>query len=66
MALDEPKETDDVIEIDGFKYVVDKEFIKDAAPIKVDFKEIGFSITSSIELQPQSGCSSCGTSDTCG
>ena len=61
MALDESKETDDVFDIDGFQYVVDKEFMKKATPIKVDFKEIGFSITSNIELQPDSGCSSCGS-----
>lgn len=61
MALDEPKETDDVFDIDGFQYVVDKEFLKMATPIKVDFKEVGFSITSSIELKPQSSCSSCST-----
>jgi len=64
MALDEQKDTDDVYDHDGYQYIVDKEFLKKATPIKVDFKEIGFSVTSSIELS--GGCSSCGTSDTCG
>ncbi len=64
MALDEPKDTDETFDIDGFQFVVDKEFLKKAAPIKVDFKDIGFSITSSIELS--SGCSSCSTSGSCG
>jgi iron-sulfur cluster assembly protein len=63
MALDESKDTDDVFDVDGFKYVVDKEFMKKAEPIKVDFKEVGFSISSGIELG--AGCSSCGTG-TCG
>jgi Fe-S cluster assembly iron-binding protein IscA len=63
MALDEPKATDDVYDVDGFKYVVDKEFLKKATPIKVDFHEMGFSISSSIKLG--GGCSSCG-SGTCG
>ena len=62
LALDEPKATDAVYDIDGFQYIVDKEFLSKATPIKVDFKEIGFSITSSIELG--SGCSGCGTSET--
>ena len=30
MALDEPKDTDDVFDIEGFKYIVDKEFMKEA------------------------------------
>lgn len=64
MALDEPKATDEVFDIDGFQFVVDKEFLKKATPIKVDFKDIGFSITSSIQLS--SGCSSCSTSGSCG
>jgi len=52
-------------DIDGFQYVVDKEFMKKASPIKVDFKGIGFSISSNIELGP--GCGgSCSTSRTCG
>ena len=64
MALDEQKETDDVYDLDGYKYVVDKEFLKKASPIKVDFKDVGFSVTSNIQLS--SGCSSCDTSGTCG
>jgi len=65
MALDESKDTDEVYDIDGFQYVVDKEFVKKATPIKVDFKEIGFSISSSIELG--SGCGGgCSTTGNCG
>ncbi len=63
MALDESKDTDDTFDIDGFQFIVDKEFLKKASPIKVDFKEVGFSITSSIELG--AGCSSCDTTGTC-
>ena len=63
MALDEPKETDDVYEVEGVKYVVDKEFLKQATPIKVDFKEVGFAISSNIDLG--ASCSSCGTTGDC-
>ena len=59
MALDESKESDDIYEIEGFEYIVDRDFMKQANPIKVDFKEIGFSISSSIDLG--ASCSSCGT-----
>lgn len=64
MALDEPKDTDDIFDIDGFKYVVDKEFMKKATPIKVDFSEMGFKLNCGIDFS--SGCSSCGTTSSCG
>ena len=63
MALDEPKDSDAVYEIDGFKYLVDKDFSEKAQPIKVDFLEHGFKLTSNLELQ--SGCRSCDTTSSC-
>lgn len=63
MALDESKQTDDVFEIDGFKYVVDKEFLAKAKPIKVDFLVSGFKVDCGMDLT--SGCSSCGTTGSC-
>ncbi|MBW2643997.1 MAG: IscA/HesB family protein, partial [Deltaproteobacteria bacterium] len=42
MALDEPKDADHVFDIDGFKYIVDKEFMEKAKTIKIDFSEMGF------------------------
>ncbi|VEN73823.1 conserved hypothetical protein [Candidatus Desulfarcum epimagneticum] len=63
MALDEAKKTDDEYEIEGFKYIVDKEFMKKAAPIKVDFSPYGFKLTSGMDLGAgQEGCSGCGSS----
>lgn len=62
MALDESKDADNVYDIDGFKYVVNKDFMEKAKPIKVDYIDIGFKVTS--ELKAEAGCSGCGTSDT--
>jgi iron-sulfur cluster assembly protein len=63
MALDEPKDNDDVHEVNGFKFIVEKEFMEKAQPIKVDFNGMGFSISSSIEIEASgSDCSGCGTS----
>ena len=45
MALDEAKNTDTVYDVDGFKYIVDTEFLQEAAPIKVDYLDIGFKVT---------------------
>ena len=64
MALDEPKETDNIYDVGGFKYIVDKEFMHKAAPIKVDFSEMGFKLDCGIDFG--SGCSGCGTTGTCG
>jgi len=44
MALDEPKDTDHVFDIDGFKYIVDKEFMEKTKPIKIDFSGMGFKL----------------------
>jgi Fe-S cluster assembly iron-binding protein IscA len=45
MALDEPNDFDEIFEVDGFTYLVDKQLLAEAQPITVDFKTIGFYIT---------------------
>jgi Fe-S cluster assembly iron-binding protein IscA len=62
MALDESKDTDHVYDIDGFKYIVDKEFMKKTESIKIDFSGMGFKLDSGIDFgSAGSECSSCGT-----
>jgi Fe-S cluster assembly iron-binding protein IscA len=63
MALDEPKESDQTFDIDGFTYIVDKEFMKAASPVKIDFIDYGFKLTSNIQLG--GGCGGCGGSTSC-
>ena len=48
LALDEPGKTDEVFEIDGFQFVVDKAFLNKFKPIKVDFNPIGFEVTAAV------------------
>ena len=61
MALDEPNEKDQVVELDGLTYLVDTSLMNQARPIKVDYVEdancAGFSITS--KLSQPDGCGSC-------
>ncbi len=64
MALDGPKETDDVFDIDGFKYIIDKDLLQEAEPIKVDFSEFGFQFDCSLEFEE--GCTGCAASSACG
>ena len=61
MALDEPKETDSTFDIDGFQYIIDKEFLERAQPIKVDFLINGFKLDCSIDFGVADGCGSCGS-----
>jgi iron-sulfur cluster assembly protein len=68
MALDEPKETDNVYDVNGFKFILDKDFDEKAKPVTVDFLGYGFKISSGVEFGGEaSGCSSCGSgSSGCG
>jgi len=68
MALDEPRDNDDVHEVNGFKFLVDKDLQEKAQPIKVDFSGFGFKIDCAMDFSSaESGCSGCGTtSDCCG
>jgi Fe-S cluster assembly iron-binding protein IscA len=59
MALDEPKDTDDVFKINDFKFVIEKELLREADPIKVDFTGFGFQFDCA--LQFDEGCSACST-----
>jgi len=63
MALDEPKETDNVFDIDGFKYIIDKDLMREADPIKIDFSGFGFQFDCGMDFA--GGCSACGTSSAC-
>ena len=65
MALDESRETDHIFDIDDFQYLVDKTFMEQANPIRVDFVYTGFKITSGLVLNAVAGCSGCGTSSSC-
>ena len=66
LALDESKETDNVFEINGLTYVVDKSLEEQAKGIKVDYVDqwgrSGFMVTSDVSL---SGGATCGSSCSC-
>lgn len=67
LALDEAKNSDIVFEVGGHKYIADNEFLKSATPVHVDFNEMGFKVTSSLDLGAVGGgCSGCGSSSSCG
>ena len=58
MALDEKKDGDDIYEINGVEFVIEKELLLEAQPVKIDYLETGFTINSSLKPQ-EGGCSGC-------
>ena len=61
LALDEQKDTDDVHEVQGYTFLVDKSLMQTAAPIMIDGSPYGFKITSSLSTEDR-GCLSCSCS----
>ena len=66
MALDEPKDTDNLYDVNGFQFIMDKDFDERAKPVTVDFLGYGFKISSSIDFGPASACGSCSSASGCG
>jgi iron-sulfur cluster assembly protein len=62
MALDEPRNEDEVIEEKGTKFVIEKDLLNQAQPINVDFittpEGAGFKLTSNLSTEG-GGCGSC-------
>jgi hypothetical protein len=52
-----------VYEIEGFTYIVDKDFMDKVKPIKIEFLDTGFKVTTGIDFG--SPCSSCDTARSC-
>lgn len=63
MVLDEPNEADEVFDVKGYKFIVNKDFLKEAQHITVDFSGIGFKIKSGVDIAAGAGaaCGSCGS-----
>jgi Fe-S cluster assembly iron-binding protein IscA len=63
MALDEPKDNDEVVKSNGITYLVDKQLLDQVKPITIDFVESGwgsgFSISSNLKKADSCGSGSC-------
>jgi Fe-S cluster assembly iron-binding protein IscA len=61
MALDGPKEDDEVFKEDGTTFLINKELLEEVSPVTVDFVSTdaggGFKIVS--KLTEKSSCGSC-------
>lgn len=67
LALDDAQEGDDIFDLDGYTFVVEKELSALAGPISVDMSEYGFTVSSNLKLESGSCGSSCsgGCSGSC-
>jgi Fe-S cluster assembly iron-binding protein IscA len=63
MALDEVKSSDAVAEAGGFQFVMEQTLLDQAQPVQIDYADMGFNISSNLELG--GGCRSCGTAGSC-
>ena len=63
MALDEPKDNDEMFEENGVNYLIEKELFNRIQPINIDFVDSamgsGFSITSAMSKGNSCGSCSC-------
>ena len=63
MALDEPKENDEIIKDNGVTYLIEKSLYEKVKPINIDFMESalgsGYSITSAMSRGASCGSCSC-------
>jgi Fe-S cluster assembly iron-binding protein IscA len=63
MALDEVKPSDAIVETGGFQFIMDQTLLDQAQPVQIDYADMGFRISSSLE--PGGGCQSCGSAGSC-
>ncbi|MDD5205849.1 MAG: hypothetical protein CVU64_00090 [Deltaproteobacteria bacterium HGW-Deltaproteobacteria-21] len=61
MALDEPKESDEIVKNDGVTYMIDKDLYNQAKPISVDFVESAYGSGFSIRSKLKSDGGGCGS-----
>ncbi len=50
MALDEPRDTDESFPVNGFTFLINKDFLTKVQPIKVDFTGFGFKLDCGIQF----------------
>jgi hypothetical protein len=58
MALDEPRDADEVLDVSGYTFVIEKDLYAKAQPLKVNMGYMGFEVSSGLEL----GGGGCGSS----
>ena len=56
MALDEPTDADEVLRVQGYTFVVERELMNKAQPFTVDMSYLGFHVSSAMPLSNRGSC----------
>ena len=59
LALDEPNETDTVIDAKGYTFCINSELYATAESIRIDMSHMGFSVESGVPFGGSGGCAGC-------
>ena len=59
VSVEEPKKSDEIFEIDGFTYIVNRKLLEMVKPIKIESDGFGFLISGK-GVNSSGGCGSCG------
>ena len=63
LALDDAHESDSIRTAGGFQFIMEKEILEQAQPVKIDYAGMEFRISSSLEIG--NGCRDCGSAGSC-
>lgn len=58
LALDNPTDADQVLEVKGYSFCINKELLQTAKSVSVDFSDMGFMVRSEVPFGG-GGCSGC-------
>ncbi len=62
LALDEPTQSDEVFDVNGFQIIASKDLMEQAQPVTIDYQGMGFQIRSNLNMGGSGGgCSGCGS-----
>lgn len=67
LALDEPGDTDETEEVEGFKFCVNKDLLEQIKSVKINLSDMGFMVEPEVPLPVQAGggcggcCGGCGS-----
>jgi len=65
LALDEPREADEVLDVAGYSFVIEKDLLEKGKLFKIDMTHLGFSVSSELELGGGGGCGSSCSGGSC-
>ena len=66
LALDEPLDSDDVIEEAGFRFCINKELLAQIKGVSIGISYMGFTLDPEVPLASSGDSGSCGSCTSCG